>query len=104
MSHDAGAACACVSEHRPPVLEFESHHVWPLYLAGPDDPTNRVWLCSTAHGNVHELLRLMVGAGRTLTDTEMQAVEDRPVSRYAAALARTGYTMWRASQAEPTSP
>ena len=89
--HDDDVACRCVADHRPPVLEYESHHILPLAMGGPDSPENRVWLCSNAHGNVHELLRLMFKAARSLTDYELQAIEDRPVSRYAAALAREGY-------------
>ncbi len=97
MSHDPGAACRCVAEHRPPVLEYAEHHILPSFLGGPDVAENRVWLSSTAHANVHELLRLMLRTGRTLTDWELQQVEDRPVSRYAAALARDGYTRWEMS-------
>lgn len=93
MSHDADARCLCVSEHRPPVLEYEFHHVWPLYLGGPDVAANKVWICPTTHANVHELMRLMV-AGKGSTDSELSALEERPVSRYAAALARQGYMEW----------
>lgn len=91
MAHDAGQICWCSSEHRPPVLEGEYHHIWPLGMGGPDSPDNRVYVCSTTHGNIHELLRLMCQAGRTLTDYELQGLEDRPVSRYAATVAREGY-------------
>ncbi len=97
MAHDAGAACRCVSEHRPPVLEYAYHHIFPKALGGPDGPENLVALCPSSHANVHELLRLMLRTGRTLTDWELQQVEDRPVSRYAAALARDGYTRWEMS-------
>lgn len=91
MSHDAAAHCLCVSDHRPPVLEYELHHIQPLYLNGPDVPENKVWLCSNAHTSVHELIRLMVGAGRPLSYHELQAIEDRPVSHYAAEVANDGY-------------
>ncbi len=93
MSHDHSAVCVCVADHRPPVLEYERHHIWPLGLGGPDEDHNLVWICSTTHGNVHELMRLMFKAGRALTDYELSALEDRPVSRYAAALAREGYLL-----------
>lgn len=92
MAHDVGAVCACVADHRPAVLEYERHHIWPLGMGGPDTPDNQLWVCSNCHGNIHELLRLMCRAGRTLTDTELHALEDRPVSRYAATVARDGYT------------
>ncbi len=96
MAHDLDAACVCVAEHRPPVLEYQRHHILPMYLGGEDEPGNLVWLCSTAHANVHELLRLMAKANTLLTDHQLQALCDRPVSRYAAALARDGFTRWQA--------
>lgn len=93
MSHDQGAVCLCVSDHRPSVLEFELHHIRPKALGGTDDPANLVWLCSTAHGNVHELMRLMFRSGRPLSYYECQQAEDRPVNRYAHLLAREGYLL-----------
>ncbi len=95
MSHDEGAICMCVTEHRPPVLEYERHHILPLYLGGTEEG-EIVWICPTSHANCHELLRLMLRAGRALTDYELQALEDRPVSRYAANLAREGFRRWKA--------
>ncbi len=95
VAHDHDAVCACVAEHRPPVLEFQRHHVLPFYLGGEDVDSNLVWLCSTTHSNVHELLRLMLKAGDVMTDRELQVLYDRPVSRYAAVLARDGFTRWR---------
>lgn len=92
MTHDYEAACLCVSDHRPPVLEYERHHILPRYLGGEDTDDNLLWLCSTTHSNVHELLRMMMKAGAALTDHHLQQTQDRPVSRYAATLARTGYT------------
>ncbi len=97
MAHDEGAVCRCVTEHRPPVLEFERHHILPLYLGGSEDD-EIVWVCPTTHANCHELLRLMLRAGITFTDSQLQAVQDRPVSRYAAVLARLGFERWRATQ------
>ncbi len=97
MAHDSDASCLCVAEHRPPVLEYERHHVLPLYLGGlTDDET--AWVCPSTHANVHELLRLMLRLGRSLTDYELQAIEDRPVSRHAATLAREGFRRWQATQ------
>lgn len=90
MSHDTGAVCRCAAEHRPPVLEYQRHHVLPLAMGGPDTPENVVWLCPTAHVNVHEILRLLLRDG-PLTATEIgDALADRPVSRYATAIARDG--------------
>lgn len=103
MSHDATAVCVCVTEHRPPVLELEWHHIWPKAMGGEDTPVgvpdrNGIWICNNTHSNTHELLRLMVRADRVLTYTECQALEDRPVSRYAHTLAVRGFTAYAASR------
>ena len=66
MSHDAGATCLCQTTHRPQPLEYAEHHIWPQGMGGPDVASNRVWLCPTAHYNVHELLRLFIKNGRPL--------------------------------------
>lgn len=89
--HDEGAVCLCVKDHRPAALELNSHHVWPLEFDGPNIPANRVWLCPNAHANTHELLRLMLKAGRTLSNRELDDLETRPVNRYSAELARLGW-------------
>lgn len=57
MSHDAGAVCGCVTEHRPVPAELNQHHILPLAWGGADVTSNRVWICPTTHVNVHELLR-----------------------------------------------
>lgn len=97
MSHDAAEVCLCVAEHRPPYLELNRHHIVPLFMGGPDVPENVVWICPTAHANVHELLRLMVDLG-TLTYRQCQDIEPRPVSRYAYDLAALGYRKWLEAQ------
>lgn len=94
VSHDHDAACTCAADHRPPPLELHSHHVWPLYLGGPDTTENRRWLCPTTHANVHEILRALCRDG-LLTFTEYGYVTDRPVSRFAYRLAVEGYLAWR---------
>ncbi len=96
MSHDAGAVCLCVSEHRPPVLEYERHHILPLYLGSTED-SETVWVCGNCHANTHEILRLMLKAGALLTYSQVQGLEDRPVSRYAYTLAAEGYRRWTVS-------
>lgn len=53
--HDVGAACACVTRHRPEPRELDHHHVWPVGWGGPEDGL-KVWLCPTSHRNTHELL------------------------------------------------
>lgn len=89
--HDTGQRCVCVADHRPPCLELEHHHIWPLYLGGPDTPDNKIWICANTHNNTHELIRLMAKAGRYLSHSECQALQDRPVPRYAHALAARGF-------------
>lgn len=96
MSHDADVTCRCVAEHRPPVLEYERHHILPLYL-GSSPTSETVWICPSGHASTHELLRAMLKAGRTLTDHELQQLEPRSVSRYAADLAREGYRRFTAA-------
>lgn len=54
--HDAGGDCVCVSEHSPVPSHLVKHHIIPLKWDGPDTDENTVWLCPTAHGNVHKLL------------------------------------------------
>lgn len=98
LSHDEGAHCDCTTDHRPPVLEFQQHHVLPKYLGGPDTDDNLVWVCSTTHDNVHELLRLMLKLG-PLSYAECQTLErPRVVSRFAYTLARRGFEAWQASR------
>ncbi len=100
-AHDEDATCVCVNDHRPPVLEYNAHHILPLYLGGPDVPENRVWLCPTTHVNVHEVLRLLLRDG-PLTYRQVQQLQPRPVSRYAYDLAADGYRRWTAVS-NPTS-
>lgn len=93
MSADKGRYCGCTTDHRPGTLLVEQHHVWPLGMGGPDIASNVVWICPTTHYNAHELLRMMVEAGRVLSWREVLDAEDRhPVSRYAYHLAVLGYT------------
>ncbi len=96
MSHDHDEVCRCAPQHRPPPLELHRHHRFPLYLGGPDTLDNIVIVCPTTHANVHELLRLMVKADRALTETELEDLEPRPVSRYAGVLARRGFLEFKA--------
>ena len=96
MSHDAGQRCACVSEHRPAPLELDRHHVWPLYLGGPDTPEAIVWCCPNCHRNTHEIFRLLITGGRR-TYTQINAMYEQPVSRYAYELALRGFDLWKAS-------
>lgn len=91
MSHDAGQTCPCQSDHRPAPMELHRHHILPLSNGGTDDPGNVVYLCPTAHVNVHELLRFMLRDGRLWSWGEAVAFYDVPVNRYAYALACEGF-------------
>lgn len=95
MSHDKGKRCLCVSDHRPPVLEFIEHHIWPEFMGGPDTEDNLVWLCPTTHYNVHEILRSLVKGGR-LTYWKVRAFQLAPVNRYAYQIALDGFDRWKA--------
>ncbi len=100
MAHDENRVCRCMVTHRPMYLELHRHHRWPLGMGGPDTDDNIVWLCPTAHANVHELLRHMVRADRPLTDYELRVMYDVPVSEYAAQVARDGFTAYTTSRGE----
>lgn len=91
MSHDEGERCLCVSEHRPAPLELNAHHILPEAAGGQDTPDNLVWLCPTAHANVHELLRLITKANGAFTWTDALALYEQPVNRYAFMIAREGW-------------
>lgn len=97
--HDHGQHCRCIRNHDPFPLELNHHHVWPLYLGGPDTKDNMVWLCPTGHTNVHEMIRLMLKYGR-LTFTEMGQHYVIPVNRYLYAIAVRGYDQYKANSPE----
>lgn len=97
--YDQNANCACASEHRPPVLTYQWHHIRPLAMGGEDTKygvpnRNGIWLCSTTHDNVHEILRLMVSAKGLLGYRTVQRILPRPVSYYAWQIATDGYRRW----------
>lgn len=94
MSHDVEQHCDCMATHAPAPLELEYHHIWPLGMGGPDVASNKVWLCPTAHTNVHELLRLILRSGGTLTWRQVLDMYEQPVNRYAWAVAWDGYTRY----------
>lgn len=80
----AGPACVLHLTHRPQPLTLVTHHVVPIGMKGPDDPSNRVEVCDTGHRNVHLLLAALVygqDLGRRGTPTER-------------ALAWRGYDTW----------
>ena len=95
MSHDAGAVCLCQADHRPTPLEYEWHHLWPLAAGGPNTPPGvhdgtAVWVCPTAHTNVHEILRVILKRNGDLPWRAALDLWDVPVSRYAFELAHEG--------------
>jgi len=91
MSHDTGRVCGCAVFHRPAPLELHAHHIHPIYLGG-DPRGETVWLCPTAHTNVHELLRLMIRDGG-LSWTAAGDLYDQSVSRHAYYLASKAYLL-----------
>ena len=64
MAQDTGnIRCSCSSVHAPRVEEFERHHIVPKSEGGKSVPENLVWLCPTAHSNVHKRLRALLVKG-----------------------------------------
>jgi len=82
--------CLCVAEHRPAAPNPHRHHLWPLYLGGPETDATLVLLCPTTHDRVHRLLRAMVTAG---------AWQPRMLGqpRYAHQVATLGWQAWDAA-------
>lgn len=96
MVHDADRRCHCSARHQPAPLELNRHHILPLADGGPDVDSNVVWLCPTAHVNVHELLRLFVVRKGALSWGFVTERYEQPVNRHAFEVAREG---WRRMQA-----
>lgn len=98
--------CLCVADHRPAFTEPEWHHVFPLAMGGPDTPRGRlgengVWLCPTAHTNVHEVLRMILKRSGALTYGE--GLDLWPgLNRYAFAIAHDGYRRFLAAHGPTT--
>lgn len=86
--------CRCTSDHRPAVLRPDAHHLWPVYLGGPEVQQTMLGLCQTTHANVHRILRAMVKARRLLP-------RDPGTPRYAHHVASLGFLAWQAA-GEPT--
>lgn len=82
--------CACSAAHRPSVLEPQRHHLWPVYLGGPEHKQTLLLLCPTTHTNVHRLLRAMVKAGKVLP-----RAEGAPF--YSWTVACNGFNSWDAA-------
>ena len=102
MSHDTGQVCACAADHRPAPLELHAHDVYPLYLGGAEHG-ELVWLCPTAHVNVHELLRLMIRDGGLSWRHALDRYE-QPVSKHAYYLASKAYLLYLQTTIKETTP
>lgn len=76
--------CTVHDEHRPTPLLIEHHHVWPLGMGGPDEPSNLVAVCAGGHYNAHELLADLIRTGRMR----------RGGSKGERELAQRGYDAW----------
>lgn len=63
MSSIPGAKCHCVKHHVPKSMQLHRHHIWPKAEGGPNTADNLIWLCPTAHVNVHEYLDLLRDTG-----------------------------------------
>lgn len=82
--------CVCVKEHRPAVLRPDGHHLWPVYLRGPEHPATLISLCQSSHANVHRLLAAMVKAGKWLP-------RQPGVPVYSHQIATLGFQAWDAA-------
>jgi hypothetical protein len=80
-------ACRCSNRHVPKPTVIDAHHIWPRSAGGPTVAANLVWLCPTAHRNVHELLEAWHRAGK------MTPVPGH--NRFIVSVARAG---WEAMQ------
>jgi hypothetical protein len=72
----------------------DGHHVWPVYLGGPEIEQTLLGLCQTTHANVHRILRAMVKAGAWLP-------RERGVPVYSHQVATTGFQAWDAAGRPP---
>lgn len=92
--HDDGQVCVCVSNHNPNPMELNRHHIHPIGFDPPGENAehNIVWLCPTAHANVHELLRAWVKY-----EGEPPWSIRKHFSPYIRDVAEDGYRRWFAS-------
>lgn len=79
--------CRCTANHAPKPTVIDAHHVWPKSAGGPTTPGNLIWLCPTAHRNVHELLDAWHRAGKI--------APAQHANRHVLAVAKAG---WQAMQ------
>jgi hypothetical protein len=93
--------CVCRAEHSPEPLDGDWHHVWPLGMGGPNVRANLVWLCPTAHRNVHEILTLIVARNGEFSWGDAGDHYAVPVHRYAFTLAHEGYRRFTTGRLEP---
>lgn len=56
----------CIVHTHDYVTSHEYHHLRPVSRGGWTDPTNMVWLCANAHGDVHFFLDLIEDAADVL--------------------------------------
>ena len=61
-----GWRCPIVADHRPVMHQRAGHHVWPLYLGGPEDGPE-VGICHGCHGDCHLLIEAARKHGWALT-------------------------------------
>ena len=80
-------SCPCCRWHRPVPVEEEGHHPVPTgapFFGSKDQAL--VYLCPTAHMNVHSAIRVHLKAQRA--NRAPTAVELRPYSRFVRKLAQ----------------
>ncbi len=103
MTPETAGPCMCVTEHRPPVVTFQRHHIVPKSWGGPDVATwngkpQIVITCGTTHDSVHMLLnhwvrawKAHVASGTTRAFTGPAPSITKLFTRHTQALARSGW-------------
>lgn len=71
-----GTICPCVKRHTPQPRSLDYHHILPESWGGTRDPSNMVWVCPTAHRNIHSLLDLYVRYKGTPPEHELARFSD----------------------------
>lgn len=51
--------CVCVADHTPEPAKTQGHHVWPVWMGGPDKGELE-HVCGTTHDAVHEYIRALI--------------------------------------------
>jgi len=70
--------CPIVKWHRPRPHRRQRHHVWPIYLGGPEDGP-LVGICGACHDDTHWLIELARPNNWQLNDAMTRTYAERVV-------------------------